>query len=86
MKQNEMLSVLLKALGIMMLIWSLGVLANSVVTIISALSNEYGRPGMEILRFFANCIYLVGAIAMIVGSKFVAKNIDKIEVKEPAKE
>lgn len=89
MKANEFMSVMLKALGILMLIWSLGVLANQVINVISALSTEYGRPGMAILHLFADCIYLIGAIGMIVGSKFVANKIDKIEVKgdsESAKE
>jgi len=82
MKPNELLSVLLKALGILLLIVSLGILADSIINVISALSAQYGRPGMAILHFFANLIYLIGAVGMILGSKFVAKNIDKIEVQK----
>lgn len=83
MKANEMLSVVLKALGILLLICSLGILANGIVSIIADLSAEYkARTAITIMHFFANFIYLIGAIAMIVGSKFVAKNIDKIEVKD----
>ena len=82
MKPNEMLSVLLKAMGILMLVWSLGVLANCAVSVVQSLSSQYVSTGFEILRFFANCIYFIGSIAMIIGSKFVASRIDKIEVPE----
>ncbi|MBN1864158.1 MAG: hypothetical protein JW808_04595 [Victivallales bacterium] len=82
MKPNEMLSVLLKALGILLLVWSLGVLANSLISIITSLMKNYGDAGTQIMRLFANLIYLIGAVAMIIGSKFVASKIDKIEVPE----
>lgn len=84
MKPNEFMSVLLKSLGILFLVWSIGNLAHSVINVVAALTSEYGRAGMEILHFFANCIYVIGAIAMIVGAKMVANKIDKIEVKEKA--
>lgn len=87
MKPNEFMNVLLKALGILLLVWSLGKLAHGVIDVISALSAKYeARVGMHILHLFADFIYLIGAIAMIVGSKIVAKKIDKIEVKESSKE
>ena len=86
MKPNEYMSVMLKALGILLLVWSIGHLAHSVISLIVALTAKYGRPGIEILRLFANCIYLIGAIGMIVGAKVVAKKIDKIEVKDTSKE
>ncbi len=82
MKPNEMMSVLLKALGILLLVWSLGVLANSVISIIASLTKNYGDAGVQIMRLFANMIYLIGAVGMIIGSKFVASKIDKIEVPE----
>ena len=84
MKPNEFMSVLLKSLGILFLVWSLGNLAHSIINVIAALTSEYGRAGMEILHLFANFIYLIGAIAMIVGSKVVANRIDKVEAKDPA--
>ncbi len=79
MKPNEYLSVSLKALGILLLVWSLGIIAHSVINVISALTSDYGKPGMEILHFLANFIYLIGAVGMIVGSKIVAKKIETIE-------
>lgn len=87
MKPNEFMSVLLKALGIFLLIWSVGNLAHSVINVIADITANYkARTGIQILHFLANFIYLIGAIAMIVGSKIVANKMDKIEVKDKAEE
>ena len=87
MKPNEFMSVLLKALGILFLVWSIGNLAHSLINVIADLTADYkARTGIQILHLFANCIYLVGAIAMIVGAKIVANKIDKIEVKDKTEE
>ena len=83
MKPNEYMSVMLKALGILLLVWSIGTLSHSVINVIADLTANYkARTGIQILHLFANCIYLLGAIAMIVGAKVVANKIDKIEVKD----
>ena len=83
MKPNEFMSVLLKALGIFLLIWSIGNLTHSLINVIADLTANYkARTGIQILHFFANFIYLAGAVGMIVGSKIVANKIDKIEVKD----
>ena len=87
MKPNEFMSVMLKALGIFLLVWSIGNLAHSLINVIADLSADYkARTGIQIMHFFANFIYLIGAIAMIVGAKIVANKIDKIEVKDKTEE
>jgi ABC-type siderophore export system fused ATPase/permease subunit len=87
MKPNEYMSVMLKALGILLLVWSIGNLTHSVINVIADLTADYKtRTGIQLLRLFANLIYVVGAVGMIVGAKIVANRIDKIEVKEPIKE
>jgi hypothetical protein len=79
MKPNEYLSVSLKALGILLLVWSLGMIAHSLINVIAAMTSDYGKPFMAILRFLANFIYLIGAVGMIIGSKIVAKKIETLE-------